>query len=114
MVRQEFSTENGPADYELFVAGKLLGIIEAKKVTINPQNVPEQAKRYAAGVSHGIGHRNGYRVPFLYVFMANSKLQRLNRRLSPASGLATCPVVEMWSWLQRNSDEPDVSAGNGG
>ena len=30
---EEYPTANGPADYALFVKGKLLGIIEAKKVT---------------------------------------------------------------------------------
>ncbi|MBI5633531.1 MAG: hypothetical protein HZA15_08655 [Nitrospirae bacterium] len=29
---EEYLTANGPADYALFVKGKLLGIIEAKKV----------------------------------------------------------------------------------
>ena len=48
----ELPTENGPADYALFVGGKLLGISEAKKVTVNPQNVLEQAKRYAQRLSH--------------------------------------------------------------
>jgi len=63
---EEFPTANGPADYALFVDGELLGIIEAKKVTVNPQNVLEQAKRYAAGVFQGIGNWDGLRVPFLY------------------------------------------------
>ncbi|MCI0699199.1 hypothetical protein L0337_45260 [candidate division KSB1 bacterium] len=31
---EEYPTANGPADYELFVNGQLLGIIEAKKVTV--------------------------------------------------------------------------------
>ena len=62
----EFPTANGPADYALFVNGQLLGIIEAKKVTVNPQNVLEQAKRYAQGAAEGPGNWNGYRVPFLY------------------------------------------------
>src|SRR5262245_30608930 len=62
----EFPTANGPADYALFVSGVMLGIIEAKKVTVNPQNVLEQAKRYAEGVAEGPGNWNGYRVPFLY------------------------------------------------
>jgi type I restriction enzyme R subunit len=35
----EFPTENGPADYALFVEGRFLGVLEAKKVTVNPQNV---------------------------------------------------------------------------
>jgi type I restriction enzyme, R subunit len=42
---EEFPTANGPADYALFVRGNLLGIIEAKKVAVGPQNVLEQAKR---------------------------------------------------------------------
>ena len=29
---EEYPTANGPADYALFVKGKLLGIIEAKRV----------------------------------------------------------------------------------
>jgi type I restriction enzyme R subunit len=63
---EEFPTANGPADYALFVDGVLLGVIEAKKVGVNPQNVLEQAKRYAAGAFHGPGNWNGLRVPFLY------------------------------------------------
>ncbi|MEJ0089166.1 MAG: type I restriction-modification enzyme R subunit C-terminal domain-containing protein [Limisphaerales bacterium] len=62
----EFPTENGPADYALFVNGILLGIIEAKKVAVGPQNVLEQAKRYARGALNGSGNWNGFRVPFLY------------------------------------------------
>lgn len=63
---EEYPTENGPADYALFVQGKLLGIIEAKKVSISPQNVLEQAKRYSKGAADGSGIWNGFRVPFLY------------------------------------------------
>src|SRR5207245_1570109 len=50
----------------LFVDGRLLGIVEAKKVTVNPQNVLEQAKRYARGVFTSVGEWNGLRVHFLY------------------------------------------------
>src|SRR6059058_5161201 len=63
---EELPTANGPADYALFVNGRLLGIIEAKKVTVNPQNVLEQAKLYARGVFAAAGEWNGFRVPFLY------------------------------------------------
>src|SRR5712664_1974031 len=63
---EELPTANGPTDYGLFIAGRLLGIIEAKKVTVNPQNVLEQAKRYAEGAFQGPGNWNGCRVPFLY------------------------------------------------
>src|SRR4051812_16257248 len=63
---EELPTANGPADYGLFIGGKLLGIVEAKKVTVNPQNVLEQAKRYASGVFATVGEWHGLRVPFLY------------------------------------------------
>ena len=62
----EYPTSNGPADYALFVNGRLLGIIEAKKVGVGPQNVLEQARRYSRGATTGSGNWNGYRVPFLY------------------------------------------------
>jgi type I restriction enzyme R subunit len=63
---EELPTANGPADYGLFVAGQLLAIVEAKKVAVNPQNVLEQAKRYARGIFAAAGEWNGFRVPFLY------------------------------------------------
>ncbi|HBC88831.1 MAG TPA: restriction endonuclease subunit R [Lentisphaeria bacterium] len=63
---EEYPTDNGPADYALFVNGVLLGILEAKKVGVNPQNVLEQAKRYASGCKATIGSWNSFKVPFLY------------------------------------------------
>lgn len=63
---EEYPTANGPADYALFVNGRLLGILEAKKVAVNPQNVLEQAKRYASGCKKTIGSWGNFKVPFLY------------------------------------------------
>jgi type I restriction enzyme, R subunit len=63
---EEFETANGPADYALFSNGKLLGVVEGKKVAVGPQNVLEQAKRYSKGVENTIGQWNDYKVPFLY------------------------------------------------
>lgn len=63
---EEFPTANGLADYALFVEGKILGIIEAKKVSVDPQNVLEQAKRYAKAVTDSVGKWQDYGVPFLY------------------------------------------------
>lgn len=93
----EFPTENGPADYALFVAGQFLGILEAKKVSVNPQNVLEQAKRYSAGATQGPGNWNGLRVPFL--FASNGELIRFldARDEKPASrplaGFHTGPAL---------------------
>lgn len=63
---EEYPTKNGPADYALFVNGKLLGILEAKKVSVDPQNVLEQAKRYSKGICNGVGNWAEYGVPFLF------------------------------------------------
>lgn len=63
---EEYPTANGPADYAFVVDGKILGFLEAKKVAVGPQNVLEQAKRYAKGAFAGPGSWNGYRVPFLF------------------------------------------------
>ena len=42
---EEFPTANGPADYGLFVHGHHLGVIEAKNVTLDPQNARKRAIR---------------------------------------------------------------------
>ena len=62
----EYETATGPADYALFVNGQLLGFMEAKKVSTNPQEVLGQAKRYSRGAFDGIDNWEGYRVPLLY------------------------------------------------
>jgi len=46
---EEYPTANGPADYALVLDGEILGIVEAKRLTLGPQNVLTQAERYAAG-----------------------------------------------------------------
>ncbi len=63
---EEFPTNNGPADYAFFVNGRFLGILEAKKVSLSPQNVLEQAKRYSMGAEKSIGQWGHYKVPFIY------------------------------------------------
>jgi type I restriction enzyme R subunit len=63
---EEFETEQGPADYALCVGGRILGIIEAKKLTLGPQSVLTQAERYSKGIATSPLNFRGYRVPFLY------------------------------------------------
>lgn len=63
---EELQTNNGPADYALVVNGKLLGVVEAKKLEVGAANVLEQAKRYSKGANKTIGEWNQYHVPFLY------------------------------------------------
>jgi len=118
---EEYPTANGPADYALFVNGKLLGIIEAKKVAVGPQNVLEQAKRYAKGAFHGEGRWDGYRVPFLYA--SNGEIiwhfdvrhpRNISRRISD---FHTCrALVEFYqddivSGYQRLKNSPETIEG---
>jgi type I restriction enzyme R subunit len=63
---EEYPTSNGPADYGLCVDGQMLGIVEAKKLTLGPQNVLTQAERYSRGATASPLNFDGYRVPFLY------------------------------------------------
>jgi type I restriction enzyme R subunit len=63
---EEFPTANGPADYALCLDGKIVAVIEAKKVTLGPQNVLTQAERYATGISGSPFNFSGFRVPFIY------------------------------------------------
>ena len=44
---EEYPTDNGPADYALCVHGRIVSVVEAKKVTLGPQNVLTQAQRYS-------------------------------------------------------------------
>lgn len=63
----EFATDNGPADYALCNNGKILGVVEAKKLTVGPQNVLTQAERYSRGATmNSLHYAEGFRVPFLY------------------------------------------------
>jgi len=63
---EEFPTANGPADYALVVDGQLLGVIEAKKLSLGPQGVLVQAERYSKGVIDSPFDFRGFRVPFLF------------------------------------------------
>ena len=62
----EYPTASGPADYALFVDGQPLGIVEAKRLSLGPQNVLTQAERYSKGVDDSPFNFRGYRAPFLY------------------------------------------------
>jgi len=63
---EEYETDNGPADYALNVDSVLLGIAEAKKLTLGPQNVLTQAERYSRGATDNPLYFDGFHVPFLY------------------------------------------------
>ncbi|NBB78918.1 MAG: DEAD/DEAH box helicase family protein [Verrucomicrobia bacterium] len=62
---REVQSEGGPADYMLFVEGKALGIVEAKKVGVNLSAVAEQSARYGKARDF-IPQRWADPLPFLY------------------------------------------------
>jgi type I restriction enzyme R subunit len=63
---EEYPTENGPADYALCLEGRILGIVEAKKLSLGPQGVLTQAERYSQGLTDSPFDFRGFKVPFLY------------------------------------------------
>lgn len=64
---EEFETANGPADYALCDRGSILGVVEAKKLTVGPDGVLTQAARYSKGLpSSDSDYPDDYGVPFLY------------------------------------------------
>jgi type I restriction enzyme R subunit len=63
---EEYPTSAGPADYALCADGRIIGIVEAKKLTLGPQNVLSQAERYSKGLEQPGPRFGEYGVPFLY------------------------------------------------
>ncbi len=66
LVLEELPTRNGPADYALFHQHEPLAVVEAKKLTLGPQNVLQQAQRYARGVTDSPFEFGQFHVPFAY------------------------------------------------
>jgi len=63
---EEYPTQTGPADYILFNSGRALAAVEGKKVTVGPQNVLQQAQRYARGFQDGTFTFGEFHLPFIY------------------------------------------------
>jgi type I restriction enzyme R subunit len=90
---EEYPTSNGHADYALVDNGQIFAVVEAKKVTLGPQNVLVQAQRYAQGVDDSPFNFDGFRVPFIYstngeIFWFQD-LRRSNSRSRKVSGFHT-------------------------
>ena len=63
---EEYETDLGPADYVLADRAELLGVVEAKKLTVGPQGVLPQAERYAKAIPSDDLYQGKFGVPFLY------------------------------------------------
>jgi type I restriction enzyme R subunit len=95
---EEFETRNGPADYALCDDGRILGVVEAKKVSLGPQGVLIQAERYSKGVDQDPKYQGDFGVPFLYstngeVVWFHDVRDQLNRS-RPVSGFHTPSALE--------------------
>jgi hypothetical protein len=69
---EEYPTASGPADYALCLGGRIVAIVEAKKLTLGPQNVLSQAERYSKGISQPklqAGVTAGETCPLLLAFV---------------------------------------------
>lgn len=63
---EEFGTALGPADYVLADGSELLGVVEAKKLTVGAQGILPQAERYARAIPSDEPWQGEFGVPFLY------------------------------------------------
>lgn len=64
---EEYPTSNGPVDYALSLEKRLIGVVEAKKLTVGPDGVLTQAARYSRGLARTAYQLpDGHHVPFLY------------------------------------------------
>ena len=64
---EEYPTTNGPADYALFVNGLIVGLVEAKREAVNPQEVLNTGRALRPrDRGRARCNFNGLRVPFIY------------------------------------------------
>ena len=98
---EEYPTASGPADYALFHNGQPLAIVEAKRLAVGPQNVLQQAQRYARGLAESPFEFHGFRVPFIYSTNGQiiwfqdlrdprSRSRQVRRFHTPAATCAAC------------------------
>lgn len=99
--REEVETEDGPSDYCLYFDQRPLAVVEAKKLTLGPQNVLTQAERYSRGFSDSPFSFGAFKVPFLYstngeVIWFRDARHDLNRSRRVASFHAPAGLAELF------------------
>jgi len=91
---EEYPTKNGPADYIFFFKGIPLACLERKKVRIGPQNVLQQAKRYARGFEEAPHSFGDYHLPFVYSNVRQVKhLNQINATEFTGTRLTDCSLL---------------------
>lgn len=63
---EEYPTQTGPCDYAFFHNKRPMAAVEGKKVSLGPQNVLQQAQRYARGFQNSPFAFGEYHLPFIY------------------------------------------------
>lgn len=86
---REFPTSRGPADYVLFVAGKPVGVVEAKKVGTTLSGVAEQTAKYQEGIPDILPHVPD-KPPFAYESTGIETYFRDQRDPQPRSRRVFC------------------------
>lgn len=103
----EYPTAAGPADYAFCDAGSILGVVEAKKLTLGPDGVLTQSERYSRGIEQLPKYQDEFGVPFLY--STNGERVRFHdvraemNRSRDVSGFHTPAALR--EMLERNFDD---------
>jgi type I restriction enzyme R subunit len=118
---EEYETAEGPADYILFHRGEALVAVEAKKLSLGPQNVLGQAQRYARGFRDGAFNFRGFRLPFVYstngeviwfqdLREANSRSRQLTRFHTPSAlrEFLSRDTSDAAAWLRDHAIEDPI------
>jgi len=104
---EEYPTTSGPADYVLFCNGQPVAIVEGKKVAVGPQNVLQQAQRYARTFPNSPFSFGEYKIPF--AFSTNGTIiwfQDLRHPLNRSREIAEFHTpLALREFLARNEDE---------
>lgn len=97
----EWPTESGPVDYALFVGLTCVGVIEAKKQSVDVPAILEQAKRYARTIKlsaenlcEGAPWQHGLEEPFRVPFIFATNGRPFVRQWITKSGI--------WHWDARS------------
>lgn len=100
---REFPTSKGPADYALSMAGKPVGVVEARKVGTTLSGMAEQTANYQAGIPNILPH-----VPDKTPFAYESTVKEAYFRDQPAPRPRSRPVflfprpVTLGEWLKQD------------
>lgn len=107
---EEYPTQTGPADYALFNNKRALAALEGKKVSVGPQNVLQQAQRYARGFQNSPFNFGEYQLPFIY--STNGKViwfQELRHPLNRSREIAAIHTPNaLEEFLSRDEDTAKV------